>query len=198
MAIRRIRRFRTAQQMADGIYPFANPLKSPKLISAIWGIGTRTRDVIEQIRQLRAQGKEIAVNPYDLYPDPAHGVSKELVLTFSDGQTHRLEEGEILSSFLDIIESGNTPSKFEHQSHVPAPISPKISKTDMQRQAIKKILPTLKSGRGMFAKEIADKLAKRYPRLKISESTIRRHILPPMMKAPEITNTPGIGYHLLH
>jgi hypothetical protein len=74
----------------------------------------------------------------------------------------------------------------------------KTSKADRQRAAVKKMLPSLQSGRGLFAKEIADKFAKRHPRLKIAESTLRRHILPPLIKAGEITNTPGIGYHLSH
>lgn len=62
-----------------------------------------------------------------------------------------------------------------------------------RQEAIIKLLSKLKSGRGLEGKEIAGKLPKH---LRKSESTLRRHDFPALLKGGRIINTPGIGYHL--
>jgi len=68
-----------------------------------------------------------------------------------------------------------------------------ITKRERQQKAVLELLRSLPSAEGLQAGEISSRMPKH---LAVGESTLRRHILPPLIQSGEIQNTPGIGYHL--
>ena len=85
--------------------------------------------------------------------------------------------------------AAQVPPRQTQVEPLPAP----KSKLQRQQDAVLEMLRGIAPGDGLQSKQISAKMP---DHLKAGESSIRRHVIPPLIRAQKIVNTPGIGYHL--
>jgi hypothetical protein len=118
------------------------------------------------------------------------------LINVQPGEIMRLKKPEELAGFVDVaLHVQSSLPKFIASIESPLLPSPVKQRSKLERQqgAVMDMLRSLKPDEGLQAKEISEKMP---AHLRAAESSVRRHVIPPLVKTGQIKNTAGIGYHI--